>query len=73
MQIYWCGKPDRSLLKGRKGSAKMKALFRSYGKTYHKGERTQSLIENLDLQKIIDSNILPLSQIEAAFQGKNDF
>lgn len=66
-------KPDRSLLKGRKGSAKMKALFRSYGKTYHKGERTQSLIENLDLQKIIDSNILPLSQIEAAFQGKNDF
>ncbi len=63
-------KPDRELLKGRKGSSKMKALFRAYGKTYHKGERAQSLIESLDLQKIIDSDILPLKQIEAIFQEK---
>ena len=61
-------KLDRGILKGRKGSSKMKALFRAYGKTYHKGERAQSLIEGLDLQKIIDSNILPLKQIEAIFQ-----
>lgn len=63
-------KLDRSLLKGRKGSSKMKALFRAYGKTYHKGERAQNLIESLDLQKIIDSDILPLKQIEAIFQQK---
>lgn len=62
--------PNRDVLKGRKGSAKMKTLFRAYGKAYHKGERAQELIKSLDLQKIIDSNILPLKQIEAMFQVK---
>ena len=32
-------------LSGRKGSSKMKSLFRSQGKSYHKGERALSLIK----------------------------
>lgn len=63
-------KVDYSILSGRKGSAKMKKLFRTYGKAYHKGERAEELIKSLDLQKIIDSNILPLKRIEEIFQEK---
>lgn len=59
---------------GRKGSAKLKQLLiqlRSQGKTtvfYHKGERARKLIDCLDLDKIIQSNIIPLNTIEMIFQ-----
>lgn len=53
---------------GRKGKVKMKAIGRC-GKTYHEGERAKELIQSLDMQKIIDSNIVPLNQIENLIFG----
>lgn len=58
---------------GKKGSAKLKQLLirlRNEGKTtvyYHKGERARALIEHLDLDKIIQSNIVPLYLLENIF------
>lgn len=54
-------------LSGRKGSAKMKQLYRGCGKSYHKGERARPMIDSLDKQKIIDSRILPLNELEKVF------
>lgn len=58
---------------GRKGSSRMKQLFiaqRRLGKTdkcYHKGERARLLIDCLDFDKIIESNVLPLIHVEQIF------
>jgi hypothetical protein len=57
-----CSPPTK--LTGGKGKVKMKNLFRSAGKVYHEGERARDLIEALDMQKIIDSGILPLEKLE---------
>lgn len=51
---------------GRTGKAKLRSLFRSFGKTYHEGKRALDLINVLDKQKLIDSGILPLVQIETS-------
>lgn len=40
-------------LTGRKGKAKMKSLYRSCGKTYHEGERSKEMVEQLDFAKIM--------------------
>lgn len=59
---------------GRKGSARIKQLFikqRQLGRTqavYHKGERAKGLIELLDMQKILDSGILPFQWVEEIFK-----
>lgn len=57
-----------SSLSGRKGSSKMKALFRSHGQAYHKGERAETLIKALDMQKIIDTAVIPLKVIDELFR-----
>ena len=51
-------------LKGRKGKAKMKALYRSCGSTYHEGEKAAAMIESLDFQKIIDEGPIDLHKLE---------
>lgn len=50
--------------KGRKGKVRLKSLFRQHGKTYHEGARAKDLIEALKKNIIIESNILPLTEIE---------
>lgn len=51
---------------GSKGKMKMKKLFRAKGRgyAYHEGNRAEPLIKALDLDKIISSSPVPLSQIE---------
>ena len=51
-------------LKGRKGKAKMKALYRSCGNTYHEGEKTADMVKKLDFQKIIDEGPIDLHRLE---------
>lgn len=59
---------------GRKGAARLKQLLirlRSQGKTmvyYHKGERARALIDHLDLDRIVQSNLIPLHLVEMIFQ-----
>jgi len=43
--------PERLI--GRKGKAKMKALYRSCGRTYHAGEKSEDMVKKLDFEKII--------------------
>lgn len=50
-------------LTGRKGKAKMKALFRGCGSAYHEGERSESLIRALDMEKIIQKSPINLSRL----------
>lgn len=50
-------------LTGRKGKAKMKALYRSCGSTYHEGDKAESMIESLDFQKIVDNSPLELEKL----------
>jgi len=50
-------------LKGRKGKAKMKGLYRSCGNTYHEGDRAEGLISTLDFQKIVDKSPLNLQSV----------
>ncbi|MBQ9512541.1 MAG: hypothetical protein IJR58_05055, partial [Lachnospiraceae bacterium] len=54
-------------LEGRRGKAKMKHLFRSCGNAYHEGARARELIRSLDMQKIMNTGVLPLKEIETAF------
>ena len=51
---------------GSKGKVKMKKIFRSKGagSAYHEGERAKSLIDALDLKKIITISPVPLNKIE---------
>ncbi len=51
---------------GRKGKTKMKKLYRSMNKTYHEGARAREMIDSLDMQLIIDSDFVPLKEIELA-------
>lgn len=46
--------PVPEKLVGRKGKAKMKALYRSAGKTYHEGDRAKDMIEALYFSKIVE-------------------
>lgn len=62
-----CSVPQ--LLEGKKGKAKLKKLFRFHGSAYHEGVRARGLIDTLDMQKIIDSNIVPLNEIENQIFG----
>lgn len=50
-------------LTGRKGKAKMKALYRSCGSTYHEGDKAKTMIETLDFQKIVDNSPLELEKL----------
>lgn len=50
-------------LPGRKGKAKMKALYRSCGATYHEGEKAEQMIKTLDMDKIIRCSPLGLQRI----------
>ncbi len=50
-------------LTGRKGKAKMKALYRSCGRTYHEGDKAEAMIEKLNFQKIVDSSPLDLNKL----------
>lgn len=51
---------------GRKGKTKMKKLYRLMNKTYHEGARAREMIDSLDMQLIIDSDFVPLKEIELA-------
>lgn len=57
--------PDE--LSGRKGKAKMKALYRSCGATYHEGERAKEMIRNLDFEKIIAEAPIGLGRVREKF------
>lgn len=60
---------------GHKGSARLKQLIlkqRQLNRTmvvYHKGERAKNLIKFLDLQKIMESDLLPLYHLEKIFEA----
>ena len=54
--------PDK--LVGRKGKAKMKALYRSCGATYHEGDRAEDMIKILNKEKIINNAPLDLQQLK---------
>ena len=62
-----CGIP--SGIHGRKGKVKIKNIFRDNGQTYHEGKRARKLIDTLNMQKIIDSEIVPLLTIEHIIFG----
>ena len=50
-------------LSGRKGKAKMKALYRSCGNTYHEGDKAETMIESLNFQRIVDYSPLDLEKL----------
>lgn len=60
----YLGTPMPLELSGRKGKAKMKALYRSCSKTYHEGEKSADMIKNLNFQKIIDENLINLQRVK---------
>ncbi len=51
-------KPEK--LSGRKGKAKIKALYKACGNTYHEGDKAEGMISSLDFQKIVDMSPLDL-------------
>lgn len=55
-------------LHGRKGTAKIKELYRNNGSCYHKGTRARPMIDSLDKQRIMDSCPIPLNKIERLFE-----
>lgn len=55
-------------IKGRKGKAKMKALYRSCGATYHEGEKAEEMIKSLDMEKIISQAPIQLKELKAYFE-----
>ena len=54
------------VFEGETEKVKMKKIFRSKGKeyAYHEGERARSLIEHLDMSKIISASRIPFEEIE---------
>lgn len=60
----YLGIPVPTELKGRKGKAKMKALYRSCGNTYHEGEKSEDMVSSLDFRKIIDEGPIDLHRLE---------
>lgn len=60
------GSPNTMALPtGSKGKAKLKKLFRQANRTYHEGKRARTLIDSLDMQKIMDTSLAPLTMIES--------
>lgn len=51
-------------LTGRKGKAKMKALYRSVGRAYHSGERAKEMISKLDFSKITQRAPIKLAELK---------
>ena len=54
-------------LTGRKGKAKMKALYRSCGKTYHEGEKSADMVGKINYEKIIRDGPIPLNLLVEEF------
>lgn len=56
---------------GSKGKIKMKKIFRQKGpgSAYHAGERAESLIKSLDLDKIVLNSPVPLNKIQTECFG----
>ncbi len=54
-------------LAGRKGKAKMKALYRSCGKTYHEGEKSADMVGKINYEKIIRDGPIPLNLLVEEF------
>ena len=56
---------------GRKGKAKMKKLFKSFGKgiAYHEGDRAEPMIKRLDFDKIIQSAPFDLQKLQTVLFG----
>lgn len=59
-------------LSGRKGKAKMKALYRSCGNTYHEGDKAEAMIESLNFQKILDCSPLDLEKLSTTLTKTQD-
>ena len=51
-------------LAGRQGKAKMKALYRGVGRTYHEGDRASGMIESLDFQKIMEEGPIAMKYLK---------
>ncbi len=60
------GMPVVPVPTGNKGKSKMKKIFRLKGRgsAYHEGERARTLIESLDMEKIISKSSIPFLEIE---------
>lgn len=56
-------------LKGRNGKAKMKAIYRGCGATYHEGERAKQMISGLDIEKIINNAPIDLLKLKKHLLG----
>lgn len=54
-------------LAGRKGKAKMKALYRSCGKTYQEGEKSADMVGKINYEKIIRDGPIPLNLLVEEF------
>lgn len=54
-------------LAGRKDKAKMKALYRSCGKTYHEGEKSADMVGKINYEKIIRDGPIPLNLLVEEF------
>ena len=54
-------------IRGRKGKAKMKALYRSCGTTYHEGEKAETMIQSLNYEKIIEQAPIELKKLKDNF------
>lgn len=56
--------PYQSIPNAANGKVAMKKFFRAHAAVYHEGERAKSLIECLDMDKILRESDLPLEQVE---------
>lgn len=56
--------PQCSIPNGSKGKIRLRKLFRMHGYVYHSGERSQSLIDSLNKDIIIQAGLVPLHLIE---------
>lgn len=57
---------DSDSLKGRKGKAKLKQLYRSCGKSYHEGDRSNSMVSNLNFDIITNLSPIQLYRLKDA-------
>lgn len=65
----YIGCEPTSDFRGRKGKIKLKNLFKEHGQYYHEGKRAKDLIDSLDMNILIESNIVPLKEIERLLFG----
>ena len=68
--LKYLGIPMPEKLVGRKGKAKMKALYRSAGNTYHEGDRAKAMIEQLDFSKITEKAPIDLQILQENLLNK---